>query len=166
MDMTAASIDTTMGFRSPQVCAIVGITYRQLDYWDRSGLLGPSMQSASGSGTQRLYTFNDIVTLRVVKRLKDAGTSLHKIRAAFMHLETEVGPDWRDADITLLSDGSSIYAATSPEQVIDLLKRGQGVFGIAVRPVHDEVAGEIHRLFPDRIDDAIADDGLAEAAGT
>jgi DNA-binding transcriptional MerR regulator len=164
--MTAISIDSTMGFRSPQVCSIVGITYRQLDYWDRSGLLGPSMQTASGSGTQRLYNFRDIVTLRVVKRLKDAGTSLHKIRAAFNHLEKELGPGWRDADITLLSDGSTIYAATSPEEVIDLLKRGQGVFGIAVRPVHDEVAGEIHRLFPDHSTGMIANDGLAEAAGT
>lgn len=164
--MTATSIDSTLGFRSPQVCSIVGITYRQLDYWDRSGLLGPSMQTASGSGTQRLYNFRDIVTLRVVKRLKDAGTSLHKIRAAFNHLEAEVGPEWRDADITLLSDGSSIYAATSPEEVIDLLKQGQGVFGIAVRPVHDEVAGEIHRLFPDHSLGLVANDGLAEAAGT
>jgi DNA-binding transcriptional MerR regulator len=85
--MTETHIDTTLGFRSPQVCAVVGITYRQLDYWDRSGLLGPSLQEATGSGTQRLYTFADIVTLRVVKRLKDAGTSLHKIRSAFEQLE-------------------------------------------------------------------------------
>ena len=84
--MTEPNIDTTLGFRSPQVCAVVGITYRQLDYWDRSGLLGPSLQEATGSGTQRLYTFQDIVTLRVVKRLKDAGTSLHKIRSAFEQL--------------------------------------------------------------------------------
>lgn len=89
--MTQEDNDTSLGFRSPQVCAVVGITYRQLDYWDRSGLLGPSMQSATGSGTQRLYTFQDIVTLRVVKRLKDAGTSLHKIRAAFDQLEEQVG---------------------------------------------------------------------------
>ncbi len=148
--MSDAHNDTALGFRSPQVCAVVGITYRQLDYWDRTGLLGPSMQEASGSGTQRLYTFQDIVTLRVVKRLKDAGTSLHKIRTAFEQLEAEVGEDWREQDITLLSDGTTIYAARSPEQVVDLLRRGQGVFGIAVRPVHDEVRGEIHKLFPNQ----------------
>lgn len=165
--MTDTHSDPTLGFRSPQVCAIVGITYRQLDYWDRSGLLGPSMQTAAGSGTQRLYNFQDIVTLRVVKRLKDAGTSLHKIRAAFDHLEAEIGPEWRESDITLLSDGSTIYAATSPEEVIDLLKKGQGVFGIAVRPVHDEVAGEIHKLFPDHnISEVVAIESIAEAAGT
>lgn len=164
--MTEQQTDITLGFRSPQVCAVVGITYRQLDYWDRSGLLGPSLREASGSGTQRLYTFQDIVTLRVIKRLKDAGTSLHKIRQAFDQLEAEVGQNWREKDITLLSDGTTIYAATSPEEVVDLLQKGQGVFGIAVRPVHDEVRGEIHRLYPDQAEE-VADLGtIAEAAGT
>ena len=164
--MTDTNIDTSLGFRSPQVCAVVGITYRQLDYWDRSGLLAPSLQEATGSGTQRLYTFQDIVTLRVVKRLKDAGTSLHKIRSAFEQLEEQEGPGWRESDITLLSDGSTIYAARSAEEVIDLLQRGQGVFGIAVRPVHDEVAGEIHRLFPDHAVSATrAAPDIAKAAG-
>jgi DNA-binding transcriptional MerR regulator len=158
--------NTEFGFRSPQVCTVVGISYRQLDYWDRTGLLGPSLQVAAGSGTQRLYTFQDIVTLRVVKRLKDAGTSLHKIRQAFDQLEAEVGEDWRKQDITLLSDGTTIYAATSPEEVVDLLQRGQGVFGIAVRPVHDEVAGEIHRLFPDHAEDTREQSSIAEAAGS
>lgn len=164
--MTTTHEDTAFGYRSPQVCAIVGITYRQLDYWDRSGLLGPSMQTASGSGSQRLYSFQDIVTLRVIKRLKDAGTSLHKIRQAFEQLEAEVGTDWRSQDITLLSDGTSIYAATSPEEVVDLLQRGQGVFGIAVRPVHDEVRGEIYRLFPEHADTDSETNDLAEATGT
>ncbi len=165
--MTEKNIDRSLGFRSPQVCAVVGITYRQLDYWDRSGLLGPSLQEATGSGTQRLYTFQDIVTLRVVKRLKDAGTSLHKIRSAFEQLEEQEGEGWRESDITLLSDGTTIYALRSPEEVSDLLQRGQGVFGIAVRPVHDEVAGEIHRLFPDHAaTEAVAVPGIVKAAGT
>lgn len=158
-------METTFGFRSPQVCTVVGITYRQLDYWDRTGLLGPSMQEATGSGTQRLYSFQDIVTLRVIKRLKDAGTSLHKIRQAFDQLEEEVGSDWRVQDVTLLSDGTTIYAATSPEQVVDLLQKGQGVFGIAVRPVHDEVRGEIYRLFPDHAEPITGNDTISEATG-
>lgn len=164
--MTDTTMAPTHGFRSPQVCKVVGITYRQLDYWDRTGLLGPSMQEATGSGTQRLYTFQDIVTLRVIKRLKDAGTSLHKIRQAFDQLEAEVGPDWRIQDVTLLSDGTTIYAATSPEQVVDLLQKGQGVFGIAVRPVHDEVRGEIFRLFPDHAEGMDETGKLAEATGS
>ena len=163
--MTDTNMATTSGFRSPQVCKVVGITYRQLDYWDRSGLLGPSLQVASGSGTQRLYTFQDVVTLRVIKRLKDAGTSLHKIRSAFEQLEEQVGSGWRNSDITLLSDGTTIYAATSPEEVIDLLQGGQGVFGIAIRPVHDEVRGELHKLFPDRDIEAVVDDKLEGASG-
>jgi len=164
--MTDTNTDSNLGYRSPQVCKVVGITYRQLDYWDRSGLLGPSMQVASGSGTQRLYTFQDIVTLRVIKRLKDVGTSLHKIRLAFEQLEEQVGENWREQDITVLSDGTSIYAATSPEEVIDLLQRGQGVFGIAIRPVHDEVRGELHKLFPDRAPGATEGEKLAGASGT
>lgn len=164
--MNNTNTETTLGFRSPQVCKVVGITYRQLDYWDRSGLLGPSMQVASGSGTQRLYTFQDVVTLRVIKRLKDAGTSLHKIRSAFEQLEEQVGENWREQDITLLSDGTTIYAATSPEEVIDLLRRGQGVFGIAVRPVHDEVRGELHRMYPERDFDTVTHENRAGASGT
>lgn len=164
--MKETTNDVSLGYRSPQVCKVVGISYRQLDYWDRSGLLGPSLQEASGSGSQRLYTFQDIVTLRVVKRLKDAGTSLHKIRQAFDQLEEEVGANWREQDITLLSDGTTIYAARSPEEVVDLLQKGQGVFGIAVRPVHDEVRGEIHRLFPDHAEDTAAQAMIAEAAGS
>jgi len=163
--MTKTNTETISGFRSPQVCKVVGITYRQLDYWDRSGLLGPSLQVASGSGTQRLYTFQDVVTLRVIKRLKDAGTSLHKIRSAFEQLEEQVGEGWRESDITLLSNGTTIYAATSPEEVIDLLQKGQGVFGIAVRPVHDEVRGELHKLFPNQEVGAAKEDENAEAAG-
>ncbi len=163
--MSTVHSDADTGFRSPQVCKIVGITYRQLDYWDRTGLLGPSLQEAMGSGTQRLYTFQDIVTLRVVKRLKDAGTSLHKIRSAFEQLEADIGEDWRERDITLLGDGTTIYAATSPEEVIDLLAKGQGVFGIAVRPVHDEVQGKIFKLFPDQY--GLTDDSprIAGASG-
>lgn len=163
--MTTNTNNIEGGFRSTQVCKVVGITYRQLDYWDRSGLLGPSMQTASGSGTQRLYSFRDVVTLRVIKRLKDAGTSLHKIRSAFEQLEDQVGPDWRESDITLLSDGTTIYAATSPEEVIDLLRGGQGVFGIAVRPVHDEVQGELHKLFGDTPLPEVAETQITGAAG-
>ena len=61
------------GFRAPQVCKLVGITYRQLDYWARTNLIKPSLQHAHGSGSQRLYSFTDVVQLKVIKRLLDAG---------------------------------------------------------------------------------------------
>lgn len=137
------------GFRAPQVCAIVGITYRQLDYWARTDLLVPSLQTAQGSGSQRLYSFQDIVQLRVVKRLLDAGMSLKKIRQAMELLRAQLQSDSPLADVTLLSDGSTIYAAHSADEVVDVFRRGQGVFGIAVGPVQAELEGEIHRLFPE-----------------
>lgn len=144
---------TKAGYRAPQVCALVGITYRQLDYWARTDLLKPSLQSAQGSGSQRLYSFTDVVQLKVVKRLLDAGMSLKKIREAVSNLRDELASDRPLMDVTLLSDGSSIYAAHSPDEVVDVFRRGQGVFGIAIGPVQRELEGEIHELFPS------ADDG-------
>lgn len=138
----------TQGYRAPQVCKIVGITYRQLDYWARTGLLQPSIQEAAGSGSQRLYAFSDIVQLRVVKRLLDAGMSLKKIRQAMQILQDQLHSERPLADVTLLSDGATIYAARSADEVVDVFRRGQGVFGIAVGPVQAELEGEIHRLFP------------------
>ena len=145
----SAVVTQEQGYRAPQVCTIVGITYRQLDYWARTGLLKPSIQSAQGSGSQRLYSFTDIVQLRVVKRLLDAGMSLKKIRQAMDILRGQMSSERPLADVTLLSDGHTIYAAHSADEVVDVFRRGQGVFGIAVGPVQEELEGEIHRLFPE-----------------
>ena len=141
--------DRELGYRAPQVCKLVGITYRQLDYWARTDLITPSLQQASGSGTQRLYSFTDVVQLKVIKRLLDAGMSLKKIRSAVEILRAQLDSDQPLADVTLLSDGQTIYAAHSEEELVDIFRRGQGVFGIAIGPVQDEVEGAIHQLFPD-----------------
>jgi DNA-binding transcriptional MerR regulator len=138
-----------IGYRAPQVCSLVGITYRQLDYWARTGLIKPSIQSAQGSGTQRRYSFTDIVQLKVVKRLLDAGMSLKKIRSAMEILAAQLASNNPLNDVTLLSDGTTIFAAHSPDEVVDVFQRGQGVFGIAVGPVQAELEGEIHKLFPE-----------------
>ena len=74
------------GYRGPVACAAAGITYRQLDYWARTGLVAPTVRGAAGSGTQRLYSFRDILILRIVKRLIDTGVSLQNIRVAVEHL--------------------------------------------------------------------------------
>lgn len=140
---------TEFGYRAPQVCGLVDITYRQLDYWARTGLLRPSLQEAAGSGSQRLYTFTDVVQLKVIKRLLDAGMSLKKIRSAIEILAEQLASDRPLADVTLLSDGHTIYAATSADEVVDVFRRGQGVFGIAVGPVQAELEGAIHELFPE-----------------
>ena len=137
------------GYRAPQVCKLVGITYRQLDYWARTKLIVPSLQKAHGSGSQRLYSFTDVVQLKVIKNLLDAGMSLKKIRSAVEILRAEMDSDQPLADVTLLSDGQTIYAAHSDAEVVDVLRKGQGVFSIAIGPVQDQVEGAIHQLFPD-----------------
>ncbi len=138
-----------VGYRAPQVCKLVDITYRQLDYWARTSLITPSIQAAQGSGSQRRYSFADIIQLKVVKRLLDAGMSLKKIRQAIDILAEQLETDTPLTDVTLLSDGNTIYAAHNPSEVVDVFRRGQGVFGIAVGPVQDELKGQIHELFPD-----------------
>jgi DNA-binding transcriptional MerR regulator len=97
--------------RPPTACTAAGITYRQLDYWARTGLVEPSVRAAHGSGSQRLYSFRDILVLKVVKRLLDTGISLQQIRAAVQHLRDRGADDL--AQVTLMSDGVSVYECTS-----------------------------------------------------
>jgi DNA-binding transcriptional MerR regulator len=131
------------GYRGPAVSEIVGITYRQLDYWARTGLATPSISKAKGSGSQRLYSFEDIVRLRVVKRLLDTGVTLERIRSALEEL-TRQGRAL--ADVTLASDGRTVYAIDDDRQLLDLLQRGQGVFAIALEPLVEELRGEVSVL--------------------
>lgn len=133
-----------VGFRGPIACKAAGITYRQLDYWARTDLVVPTVRSASGSGSQRLYSFRDILVLKVVKRLLDTGVSLQQIRAAVGHLRERGVEDL--AQITLMSDGASVYECTSADEVVDLVQGGQGVFGIAVGRVWREVEGSLAEL--------------------
>ena len=144
-------LDDEVGYRGPTACSAAGITYRQLDYWARTGLVVPSVRVAAGSGTQRLYGFRDILVLKVVKRLLDTGVSLQQIRGAIDVLRERGVEDL--AQITLMSDGASVYECTSTEEVIDLLAGGQGVFGIAVGRVWREVEGELAQLPSERPED-------------
>jgi len=137
------------GYRGPTACRAAGITYRQLDYWARTGLVEPSVRGATGSGTQRLYGFRDILVLKVVKRLLDTGVSLQQIRVAITFLRERGVEDL--AQITLMSDGASVYECTSADEVIDLIQGGQGVFGIAVGRVWREVEGDLALLPSDEL---------------
>ncbi len=137
------------GFRGPTASAAVGITYRQLDYWARTGLVEPTVRSAAGSGSQRLYSFRDILLLKIVKSLLDAGVSLQQIRAAIDHLRNRGVADL--TQVTLMSDGASVYECRSADEVIDLLQGGQGVFGIAIGGVWREVQGKLLELPSERI---------------
>ena len=129
-DETLTMHSDDVGYRGPTACAAAGITYRQLDYWARTGLVEPSVRAAHGSGSQRLYSFRDICVLKVVKRLLDTGISLQQIRAAVIHLRDRGTADL--ARLTLMSDGVTVYECTSTDEVVDLLAGGQGVFGIAL----------------------------------
>jgi DNA-binding transcriptional MerR regulator len=133
-----------VGYRGPTACAAAGITYRQLDYWARTGLVEPSVRAAHGSGSQRLYGFHDILVLKVVKKLLDTGISLQQIRAAVEHLRDRGTDDL--ARLTLMSDGVTVYECTSPDEVVDLLAGGQGVFGIALGRIWQEVDGSLADL--------------------
>jgi DNA-binding transcriptional MerR regulator len=144
LDGAASGKDGAVGYRGVTAFAVAGITYRQLDYWARTGLVVPSVRDASGSGTQRLYSFRDIVVLKVVKRLLDAGVSLQNIRKAIETLR-----QWGEEDLatmTLISDGTTVYECRSTEEVVDLLQGGQGVFGIAIGGAFKEIQGSLKDL--------------------
>ena len=134
----------TVGYRGPVAATVVGISYRQLDYWARTSLVTPSIRPATGSGHARLYGFRDILELKIVKRLLDTGVSLQQIRTAVEHLRARGQNDL--TQVTLMSDGATVYECTSADEVIDLLAGGQGVFGIAIGRVWQEVEGTLAAL--------------------
>jgi DNA-binding transcriptional MerR regulator len=153
--------DELVGYRGPTACNAAGITYRQLDYWARTSLVVPTIRTASGSGTQRLYSFKDILVLKVVKRLLDTGVSLQNIRVAVDALRARGVDDL--ARITLLSDGTTVYECTSSEEVVDLLRGGQGVFGIAVSGALRELVGSLAQLPGERADGATIEESTGPA---
>jgi DNA-binding transcriptional MerR regulator len=161
-DDDVAPMPDDVGYRGPTACHVAGITYRQLDYWARTGLVEPTVRTAGGSGTQRLYSFRDVLLLKVIKRLLDAGVSLQQIRSAVHHLRERGTDDL--TGVTLMSDGASVYECRSADEVIDLLQGGQGVFGIAIGGVWREIEGSLSQLpseRAERADDSHPGDELA-----
>ena len=150
-----------LGFRGPIACRAADITYRQLDYWARTGLVVPEIRTAGGSGTQRLYSFRDLLILKVIKRLIDAGISLQQIRTAIEHLRARGADDL--TEVTLMSDGVSVYECTTDDQVIDLLRGGQGMFGIALGGVWRDIEGTLLSLPSERAAEhvTLSDDELS-----
>lgn len=151
------------GFRGPQVCAIVGISYRQLDYWARTDLLRPSLADARGSGTQRLYSYRDLLELKVIKELLDAGLNLREARRAVECLRRS-GDDLASANLVL--GGAGTVLASSGEEIVDLLRGGQGVFNIVpLAGVVGEVDAAIVALDAERAERAGAIDAAPAAFG-
>ncbi len=158
-----SDVNSEIGYRGATACVAAGITYRQLDYWARTELVAPSIKSAAGSGSQRLYSFGDILVLKIVKRLLDTGVSLQNIRAAVEHLRNRGVADLES--MTLMSDGVSIYECASADEIIDLLQGGQGVFGIAINRVWNEVEGSLANLQGESsVDGSIITSGKDELA--
>ncbi|MGH3317779.1 MAG: MerR family transcriptional regulator [Nocardioidaceae bacterium] len=149
-DDDVSPLPEDVGYRGPTACSAAGITYRQLDYWARTGLVEPTVRAATGSGTQRLYSFRDVLLLKVIKRLLEAGVSLQQIRGAVHHLRERGTDDL--TRVTLMSDGASVYECMSSDEVIDLLQGGQGVFGIAIGGVWREIEGSLSTLPSERAD--------------
>lgn len=155
-----------VGYRVPIACQVAGITYRQLDYWARTDLVRPSIRNATGSGSQRLYSFKDILVLKIVKGLLDTGISLQNIRLAVDNLRDRGINEI--SEITLVSDGASVYECRSNDEIIDLLGGGQGVFAIAVPQIVKELTGTISAFPSERVgvdaddaDNVVALDELA-----
>ena len=139
------------GYTGPEVCKITDISYRQLDHWTTTKLITASVRNIKGSGFHRIYSFNDIVLVKLVKKLRSAGISLQKIRIALKNVNKILGKNSNISDVSIFSDGSSIYVLTDNDQMIDLLKKGQAVFGISLGPVHTETEAEILSLYPDKV---------------
>ena len=134
-----------IGYGGPPVCKIVGISYRQLDYWARTDLLRPSLVDAAGSGTQRRYSYRDLVALKVIKSLLDAGIALKTARVAIDYLRDRLGGDLATASLVL--DGSRSVLALTGDDIVDLVRHGQGVLNIVpLGPVVAELAASIHEL--------------------
>jgi DNA-binding transcriptional MerR regulator len=148
-----AGTPAEVGYSGKQTCEIVGITYRQLDYWDRRDLVKPELRAAHGSGTQRRYSYRDLVRLRVVKSLLDAGVKLDNARKAIEYLRAEEGADWQTASIVL--SGPNSILVRDGDALIDLVKQGQGVLNIV--PL-GTVVGEVDTRISE-VDVAVAEGG-------
>ena len=136
-------------YSSKEVCKIIGITYKQLDYYDRTDFVKPSITGADGYGTRRMYSFDDLMKLKVIKKLIEAGISLQKLRKTKKYLDDYSSQNKDGGDgflkLTLISDGNTVYACNSDKEIVDTLKSGQGVFGIALGKVYSDLSGDIEK---------------------
>jgi DNA-binding transcriptional MerR regulator len=161
--MTGDQTTVRTGFRGPQVCKLVGISYRQLDYWARTDLLRPSIADAQGSGSQRLYSYSDLIELKVIRRLLDSGVSLQRARRAIEFLRDHFDSDLATANLVIAGNDSLLVR--TGEEVIDLLHSGQGVLNIVpLAPVVAEIDAAVVALRP--VAAVLAEPTWATASGS
>lgn len=137
------AVSTPRGYRAPVVARIAQVTYRQVDYWANTGLVEPSLQDAAGPGSQRLYSLDDVVTLKLIRRLLDLGVSLQRIRHVIDHIRAQ---GWPLRGLTLASDGDVVYRIAEGQDLVALLQRGRGLFTIAVDPIYADAEARLARL--------------------
>lgn len=139
--------EVEQSYSGNRTAEIVGITYRQLDYWARTDLVRPSLQAATGSGSRRLYSYRDLLELKVIKSLLDAGIKLESVREVFSYLRENLGEDI--ASVSLVISGKKSVLVRSGEEIIDLLHKGQGVLNVLpLGGVKDEIDAAIVELYP------------------
>ena len=141
-----------MDFNTNMVCKLTGLTKRQIDYWDRIHFIKPSIREASGYGSIRLYSFTDLVQLKVASTLKDKGLSVQKIRKSINYLK-KTFPEVEKplAEMKLITDGETIFVLTEKKQVIlDTLSKGQIVMSIAIGEIIEELKGEVQKISRER----------------
>lgn len=153
MEQNLPGLGPDGGWRATTVIRVVGISYRQLDHWTRNGLVHASVQEGTGSGTVRIYAFTDVLRLRTIKALLDAGMSLQRIRRALDHIDaTGVALE----SLTLVADASSVYAVDDAARVIDLLREGQGVFAVMIEPLSRALRSDLAGHPVETIDEVTA----------
>jgi predicted RNase H-like HicB family nuclease len=141
-----------MNFNSKTIASILGLSIRQIDYWDRTHFIKPSVSEASGYGSVRLYSFNDLVQLKVARTLMDKGISLQKIRKAMNYLKKNM-PEVKKplSELRFLTDGETLFVLTEDKKVIiDALKSGQFVFAVALGKIIEDLKGEVITLQKDK----------------
>jgi DNA-binding transcriptional MerR regulator len=142
-----AKVNVEQTFSGKRAAEIVGITYRQLDYWARTDLVRPSVADARGSGSRRKYSYRDLLELKVIKNLLDAGIRLESVRDAFSYLRENLGEDVASANLVIA--GSRSVVVQSDQELIDVLRDGQGVLNIlTLGNVKDELDAAIVELHP------------------
>ncbi len=140
-------IDPSEGYSGHRTAEIVDITYRQLDYWARTDLIRPSLADARGSGTRRRYSYRDLLQLRAIKALLDAGIRLQLIRDVFEYLEDQLDEDV--TQVNLVIQGTSVMVRRGEDEIVDLLRNGQGVLNILpLAAVKEDLDAKIVELHP------------------
>jgi DNA-binding transcriptional MerR regulator len=147
------STPAELGYSGTQTAKVVGISYRQLDYWARTDLIRPSLSDATGSGSRRSYSYGDLLELKTIKKLLDAGIKLEQVRKVFEYLRQHVATDIAAAHIVI--DGGSVMLCDG-DQLVDVLKNGQGVLNVlSLGGVRDELEADLAPATLDTAADAV-----------